>query len=527
MSGDGPSVDGVALIAALEEAVGAENTATSEEAREVASQDVYRSGEMPLAVVSPGSTAEVQAVLKTCLSHNTATFVRGGGMSYTDAYLPDRKQSIILDMSRLTAVREINARGMYATVEAGCSWAALDEALSEHGMRSVFWGPMSGRVATVGGAMAQGAVTFGSGRHGPSVNAALGFEVVQADGSLLVTGTGGQPEHSAFFREYGPDLTGLFCGDAGALGVKTAVTLRLEPRPDAGEGLSFAFDEFPDLVGAIEAVSRFGLVTEVFGAETALMRLAAGGAALKQDAGRLLAIVRGASGPVQALRTGLRVALGGRRFLNTAKYLVHFLAEGADASELRMILRRIRKAVGDRGVEVANTVAEYARAVPFPDPMIVGQTGRRLLPLHAIVPFSNAVGLHEEYLEYLASMREECEDNRVDAYVVYSVSGKAAFLWEVVIYWDDEWLSFHRRYLPEEVRGAVSEGEANPRGRELVERMRVELIELMYRHGAAHLQIGRAYPYARDRDPGALELLRSVKRQVDPEGLINPGALGI
>ena len=57
--------------------------------------------------------------------------------------------------------------------------------------------------------------------------------------------------------------------------------------------------------------------------------------------------------------------------------------------------------------------------------------------------------------------------------------------------------------------------------------MRVELIELMYRHGAAHLQIGRAYPYARDRDPGALELLRSVKRQVDPQGLINPGALGI
>ena len=103
MSGDGPSVDGVALFAALEEAVGPDHTATSEEAREVASQDVYRSGEMPLAVVSPGSTSEVQAVLRACMRYNTATFVRGGGMSYTDAYLPDRKQSIILDMSRLNA----------------------------------------------------------------------------------------------------------------------------------------------------------------------------------------------------------------------------------------------------------------------------------------------------------------------------------------------------------------------------------------------------------------------------------------
>ncbi len=527
MEADGPAADAVALIAALQEAAGADHTATSHKAREAASQDVYRSGEMPLAVVSPGSTSEVQAVLRACMRHNTATFVRGGGMSYTDAYLPDRKQSIILDTSRLTAVREINARDLYATVEAGCTWAALDEALSAYGLRSVFWGPMSGRVATVGGAMAQGAVTFGSGRHGPSVNAALALEVVQSDGSLLVTGTGGQPEHSAFFREYGPDLTGLFCGDAGALGVKTAVTLRLEPRPGAGEGLSFAFDGFPELVGAIEAVSRFGLVTEVFGAETELMRLAAGPAALKQDAGKLLAIMRSASGPVQALRTGLRVAFGGRRFLNTAKYLVHFLAEGADMAELRMILRRIRRAVGNRGIEVANTMAEYARAVPFPDPMIVGHAGRRLLPLHAIVPFSRAVGLHEEYLQYLAELREECDEKRVDAYVVYSVSGKAAFLWEVVIYWDDEWLSFHRRYLPDEVRGVLSEGRANPEGRELVERMRLELIELMYRHGAAHLQIGRAYPYARDRDPGALKLLRTVKRQVDPLGLINPGALGI
>ena len=188
------------------------------------------------------------------------------------------------------------------------------------------------------------------------------------------------------------------------------MTLRLEPRPGAGEGLSFAFDEFPGLVGAIEAVSRFGLVTEVFGAETALMRLAAGRAALKQDASKLLAIMRGASGPVQALRTGLRVALGGRRFLNTAKYLVHFLAEGADAGELRMVPSADTQGRSAAAASKSPTPWRSMRArSPFPDPMIVGHSGRRLLPLHAIVPFSNAVGLHEEYLQYLADMREECE----------------------------------------------------------------------------------------------------------------------
>ena len=527
MSSANPAAGADALIDALIDAVGPDHAVTSREARELASQDVYRSVETPLAVVSPGSTQEVQAVLRACHAHATATFVRGGGMSYTDAFLPDRERSIVLDTGRLNAVREINAHDLHATVEAGCTWFAVDTALAEHGLRSVFWGPMSGRLATVGGAMSQGAVTFGSGRHGPSVSAALGLEVMLADGSVLVTGSGGQPEHSPFFREYGPDLTGLFCGDAGALGVKTAVTLKLEPRPAAGEGLSFSFDDFSQLVEAIRRVSRSGLATEVFGAETELIRQAAGRAGLKQDARNLFTIMRAASGPAQALRKGLRVVTGGRRFLNASKYLLNFLAEGADAAELGMNLRRIRRAVGDRGIEVANTMAEYARAVPFPAPMIVSPTGRRLLPLHAIVPFSSAVGLHEEYLRYLEGLRRECEEKRVQAFVVYSTSGRAGFLWEVVIYWDDEWLSYHRRYLPEEMKGAASEGRANPEGRELVERMRVELIELMYRHGAVHLQIGRAYPYARDRDPGALELLRSVKRQVDPSGLINPGALGI
>ena len=374
------------LIDSLIEAVGPEYVSESQEATELASQDVYRGGVRPLAVVQPGSTDEVQAVMRACEAARTAVFVRGGGMSYTDAFLPDRKQSIILDTARLTAIREINGRDLFATAEAGCTWSALDEALAEHGLRSVFWGPMSGRVSTVGGAMAQGAVTFGSGRNGPSVSAALGLEVVLADGSVLVTGSGGQPGHTAFFREYGPDLTGLFCGDAGALGVKTAVTLRLEPRPGAGQGVTFSFSEFPALVEAVEAVSRFGLATEVFGAETELVRLSAGPAVLKQDLGKLLTIMRSASHPLEAIRKGIRAALGGRGFLNASNYLVNFLAEGADSRELNATLRRIRRAVGDQGTEVASTMAEFARAVPFPDPMVLGPGGLRLCPCTRLFP---------------------------------------------------------------------------------------------------------------------------------------------
>ena len=140
MRRDSPGAEHAALIDALIDAVGPEHAVTSEEARELASQDVYRSVEMPLAVVSPGSTQEVQAVLRACHAHAAATFVRGGGMSYTDAFLPDRERSIVLDTGRLNAVREINAHDLYATVEAGCTWSAVDAELAEHGLRSVFWG---------------------------------------------------------------------------------------------------------------------------------------------------------------------------------------------------------------------------------------------------------------------------------------------------------------------------------------------------------------------------------------------------
>ena len=183
--------------------------------------------------------------------------------------------------------------------------------------------------------------------------------------------------------------------------------------------------------------------------------------------------------------------------------------------------------MGDQGTEVANTMAEFTRAVPFPDPMILGPGGLRLLPLHAIVPYTRAMAMHDEVEGYLERIRGECADKRVMVYLVYSTSGRAGFLYENVIYWEDEWLAYHRHYLPAEMRDAFKESRPNPEGRALVERIRVDLIDIMYRHGSTHLQIGRAYPYARDRNPASLQLLRSIKQQVDPAGLINPGALGI
>ncbi len=491
------------------------------------SQDVYRSGVRPLAVLRPGSVEEVQAVVAEASRCGIVLFARGGGMSYTDAYLPDRAASVIIDLSRLDRIRHVAEHDLYATVEVGCTWAALDEALAPRGLRAVFWGPMSGRRATIGGAMSQGAVTFGSGRHGPSGAAALSFEVVLGDGRLLRTGSGAQPRHAPFFRHYGPDLTGLFASDAGALGIKTAVTLQLEPRPACRDGLSFAFEQFDDLAQAVANVARLGLATEVFGAETALVRWIAGAQDLQQDLKAWWAAGRAQANPLRAVRQLYRLASGGRRFLEAAQFTVNILTEAADGGRLRGLLADIRRAVGSHGMEIPNTMAAVTRAVPFPDPMVLGPEGRRLLPLHGIFPHSAATTFHAAFIAWRAARRAELERRDVKIFIVYATCGPSAFLYEPVIYWKDEWPALHRRTIPPATLAGWREPPPDPVARELVERTRLELIELMYAHGALHLQIGRAYPYARERDDAAMDLLRGIKALADPGRLLNPGALGL
>ena len=148
------------------------------------------------AVVSPGSVAELQEVMRLCARHRTPTVVRGGGASYTNAYLPIRPGTLTLDMSRLTGI-EINDEDLYVTVEPGVTWAQLYEALAPRGLRTPMWGPFSGLVATVGGGMSHQAVNYGSGLYGVSAESLLCMDVILASGEMLSTGSGGGTQQPA------------------------------------------------------------------------------------------------------------------------------------------------------------------------------------------------------------------------------------------------------------------------------------------------------------------------------------------
>lgn len=510
------------------EALGADHVVTDEAERNLFSQDVYRAGALPLAILKPQSTADVVAVVRHARRVGIALHVRGGGMSYTDACTPASTRSVSVDLTALDRIRSISPVDLVATVEAGCTWAALDEALAPLGLRARFWGPMSGAKATLGGGMSQGAATFGSGRHGTSASAALGFEVVLGTGDVLDTGRIGASEREAFFRPYGPDITGLFTADAGALGIKTAVTVQLEPRPAARDSVSFAFADFTELALAVAEVSRRGLATEIFGLETRLARLAAGESALRQDAGRLWQVVRAQASLTDAARQAWRMVRGGRGFLEHAGFLAHFLCEGADTRRLGLDLAELRRLVRARGGrEVANSMAAVVQAMPFPQPLVVGPGGRRLLPLHVILPHSAIEAFHADFLALRQREATRCAAHRIDAFVVFAAVGPSALLYEPVIYWEDEWLPLLEAMMPSQLRAGLKPGAANPEGRACVEELRLETIALMKRHAGAHLQIGRAYPYLEDRSTAFTNVLRGLKATLDPDHLINPGALGL
>ncbi len=219
------------IVQQLATALGPEHVLTDAGEREFHAMDVYNAREVPIAVVRPGSVADLQAVVRTAAAAGIALVARGGGASYTDGYLPTTPDSVLVDTSRMNRIIEINEEDMYVTVQPGVTWNDMWQALKARGLRTPFWGPFSGIKATVGGSASQNSASLGSGNFGVSADAILGFEIVLASGEILRTGAHAAANGTPFFRWYGPDLTGLFCGDAGALGIKASISLRLIKDP--------------------------------------------------------------------------------------------------------------------------------------------------------------------------------------------------------------------------------------------------------------------------------------------------------
>ena len=239
-----------ALIESLRAIVGAAHVLTDGDLTAYEQDWRKRARGKALAVVRPGSTAEVAAVVKACAAAGTAIVPQGGNTGLAVGSIPDESGSqVVLSLARMAGVREIDAANLTITVEAGCVLQVLQETAAKAG----FLFPLSLAAegsCTIGGNLATNAGGTQVLRYGNARELCLGLEVVTAQGEVW-DGTSGLRKDNT-----GYDLRDLMVGSEGTLGIITAATLKLFPQPAARLTAWAAVGSFDDAVQLLGQAQR-------------------------------------------------------------------------------------------------------------------------------------------------------------------------------------------------------------------------------------------------------------------------------
>jgi FAD/FMN-containing dehydrogenase len=484
-------------------------------------QDVFTKGPQPLAVLRPGSIDELSRGVGQATSAGIAVIPRGGGMSYTSGYVAPDAGALIVDLGRMNRILGINETDMTVTVEAGVSWHQLYEALHPIGLRTPLWGTLSGIRASVGGGMSQNGTFWGGGRGTIAPNS-ICYVVVLADGSMMRTGID-------FFRPFGPDVTGLFGSDAGAFGIKAHIILPLIREAEAFAYGSFAFDTPAQYCGAMSEIGRQGLASEAFGFDPFLTNQRMKRDSLTSDAKQLVGMMKAQGSFWKAIKEGAKVVAAGRSFLDDAGFSIHLICEARMQAAADEDMRRVEAIVAANGGRIVeNTIPKILRANPFPPTnSMAGPEGERWAPVHGIVKHSKATETITAITGLFETHAEEMDRLGVGAGYMFLLVANTGFLIEPCFYWPDEQWELHRRSIEPAHFGKLKVHPHNPESYALVQKLRLGVIEVFGRLGGVHMQIGRTYPVKERSDPRAWAILEAVKREVDPKGLMNPGALGL
>jgi FAD/FMN-containing dehydrogenase len=484
-------------------------------------QDVFTKGPAPLAVFRPASTEELAKGIGLATAAGIAIIPRGGGMSYTSGYVAPEAGALIVDTGRMQRILSINEVDMTVTVEAGCTWHALYEALHPKGLRTPLWGTLSGLYASIGGGMSQNGLFWGA-RAGTIAPSIICAEVVLADGSVIRTG-------SDFLRPFGPDLTGLFGGDAGAFGIKATLTLPLIHDGLAFAYGSFAFDEPAHYCAAMSEIGRRGLAAEAFGFDPFLQQQRMKRDSLVSDAKSLVKMATSQGGFWRGLKEGAKVVAAGRSFLDDCAFSIHLICEGRNQSAVDADMKAVEAIViANGGTIVENTIPKIQRANPFPPPnSMAGPDGERWAPVHGIVKHSKALETIDALTALFEAHSDDMERLGVGAGYMFLLVGTTGFLIEPCFYWPDEQWEVHKHFIEDAHFAKLPVHPRNDEARTLVEKLRMAVVDVFGQMDGIHFQIGRTYPLKDRSDPGAWAMIEAVKQAVDPKGLMNPGALGL
>ena len=241
--------------------VGPENLITDpERLRRYARDASPYEGIPPMAAVRPGSVEEIQGVVRWANRTRTPLYVRSCGTSLWGA-VPLRPNSVVVDMRRMNRVIEVDEDSLSVRVEPGITFYELERELAPRGLSVIVepenWhGCVGGNVSSHGSGWGTGPNIANQG------DAVLGLKVVLPDGSVLTTGSMASPWSGRQFYRYSlaSDLTGLFLGSEGTLGIIVEVALRVEEAQKVGLAV-YSFEDLREAASAMYRVRRARIST--------------------------------------------------------------------------------------------------------------------------------------------------------------------------------------------------------------------------------------------------------------------------
>ncbi|WP_448254539.1 FAD-binding oxidoreductase [Ottowia oryzae] len=239
-----------ALLAALKTRFGAQfSEALAVREQHGRDESAFTTVPPPAAVVFAESTADVQDAVKLCAQYKVPVIPFGVGSSL-EGHLLAVQGGISLDVGRMNKVLSINAEDLTVTVQPGVTRKQLNEEVKSTGL---FFPIDPGADASLGGMTATRASGTNAVRYGTMRENVLALEVVTASGEVIRTGTRAKKSSAGY------DLTRLFVGSEGTLGVITEVTLRLYPLPEAVSAATCSFPTIADAVNTVIQIIQLGV----------------------------------------------------------------------------------------------------------------------------------------------------------------------------------------------------------------------------------------------------------------------------
>ncbi len=241
-----------AIKKSLKDIVGEENFTDSLIDLIAYSKDASEHRHRPEAAVWPITTEQVSAIMKLATKEKFPVVPRGAGTSLAGLAVPERG-GVILDLGRMDKIIGIHIEDRLAVVQPGVVYADLDRALAPYGF---FFppDPASGSVCTLGGNVATNAGGIKGAKYGTTKDYVLALEVVLPDGRILHTGSKCMKSVSGY------DLTRLFVGSEGTLGVITEITFKVNPKPPMTSTAMATFEILEDAGQAISEIMHSGII---------------------------------------------------------------------------------------------------------------------------------------------------------------------------------------------------------------------------------------------------------------------------